>query len=217
MDYFDKCTQDLQRLDDELVELTARTLDKKALLIRQVELASIKRMNEIVDFAFANDAQLLNAQYAFDIEHDDESNRWFAFFNNVRVSYSEHEEVFEWRQPVPENLSKLYDYQKNALAVQIYLIANYIDPDPVCAKFYDTSKISNQQFVSLHTPWWYSRNQLVSFAPLKKILRAKIRRNYERRTQHLVDWVARTQLQRIYRPGSRLYARVEREFNLTSK
>jgi len=217
MDYFSKCLQDIDRLDDELVQLASPVLSKKAMLVRRLEIAAIKRMNEIVDSAFDIDPQLRHSQYAFDIEHDDETNRWFAFFNNVRVSYSESESIFEWREPIPDNLSKLYDYEKNALAIQIYLISNYISPDPICSKFYDTTKITHPRFRALHSPWWYSQTHLVSFAPLKHALRKKIRYAYDQHEHRLVSWVVRSQLQRLYRPGSRLVAAAEREFNLASK
>jgi hypothetical protein len=212
MDYFSKCLQDIDRLNDELVQLASPVLSKKAILVRRLEIAAIKRMNEIVDSAFDIDPQLRDSQYAFDIEHDDDSNRWFAYFNNLRVSYSESEQIFEWREPIPDNLSKLYDYEKNALAIQIYIIGNYISPDPICSKFYDTSKITHPRFKLLHSPWWYSQTHLVSFATLKQLLRSKVRDQYDKHTQHLVDWTARVALQKIYKPGSAQFKKAKREF-----
>lgn len=212
MDYFSRCLQDIERLDEELVEVASNCLSKKAMLVRRLEIEAVKRMNEIVDSAFERDPQLRNCQYAFDIEHDDDSNRWFAYFNNLRVSYTEADAIFEWREPIPDNLSKLYDYEKNALAIQIYIIGNYIAPDPICSKYYDTSKITHPRFKMLHSPWWYSQSHLVSFAPLKQLLRSKVREQYDKHTRHLVDWTARVALQKIYKPGSTQFQKAKQEF-----
>lgn len=217
MNYFNKCLEDLDSLDEELLTIAEPVLTKKAMLIRRMEVEAYKRMNEIVDFAFANDPQLRDHSYAFTAEHDTETNRWFVFFNSDRVSYSEQDRVFEWRFYIAENLSKLFDYQRNAFAIQIYLIANYLEPDPICSKCYDTAKITQPKFAALSPGWWYTQNLLLSCSPLKKALKAKIREQYDRRQRSLVSWVARTQLQHLYRPGSRLFKRVEREFNLAKK
>lgn len=218
MDYFTKCLADLQALDDELLQLASPILAKKAMIIRHMEIAALKRMNEIVDAAFVNDPQLRNHSYAFSTEHDSNTNRWFVYFNTDRVSYSEYDPIFEWRYPIAEeNLSKLYDYQRNAFAIQIYIIANYLEPDPICSKCYDTAKITNPRFTLLHPGWWYTQNHLHSCAPLKKVLKAKVREQYEKRENRLVDWVARTQLQHLYRPGAHLCKCAEGEFNLAKK
>ena len=212
MDYFNNCLSDLEELDDELINMTSTILTKKAKIIFQMERVALKRMNEIVDSAFINDQQLRENSYAFTAEHDDDSNRWFVYFNTDRVSYSEEEPIFEWKCAIQENLSKLYDYQRNAFAIQIYLIANYIEPDPICSKFYDTTKITNPRFTNLHPGWWYSQNLLHSFVPLKKVLRSKIKEEYENREQTLVNWVARKAIERIYQPGSDVLDKVAERF-----
>lgn len=217
MDYFDKCLDDLDSLDAELIEVADNLLTKKAMLIHQMERVAIKRMNEIVDSAFEHDIQLREQLYAFDTEHDHDTNRWVMFFDSDSVSYGEDESVFYWRSSVGQNLSKLHDYQLKAFAVQGYLIENYIAPDPICSKYYDTARITNPHFANLHPGYWYVLNTLHS-SDIKKSLRTKVKEQREKRIDRLISWVARVNFERQYAPGTKTFEKIASRFerNLSS-